>query len=51
MNTMGEYFSEICEAYWGENDYAPFNYAELKEKDPVGFQLMVDTWGPREDME
>ncbi len=51
MNTMWEYFSEICEAYWGENDYAPFNYAELKEKDPVGFQLMVDTWGPREDME
>lgn len=50
MNTMWEYFSEISEAYWGENDYAPFNYAQLKEKDPKGFELMESIWGPREDM-
>lgn len=42
-----EYFSEICEAYWGENDYFPFNYNDLKEYDPEGFALMEKIWGPR----
>ena len=51
MNTMWEYFSEISEAYWGENDYAPFNYEDLKAKDPVGFQLMETIWGKRADKE
>ena len=51
MNTMWEYFSEISEAYWGENDYAPFNYEELREKDPMGFQLMESIWGRRTDKE
>ena len=44
-------FSEISEAYWGENDYAPFNYEDLKAKDPVGFQLMETIWGKRVDKE
>ena len=42
-----EYFSEICEAYWGENDYYPFNYEDLKSYDPQGFALMEKVWGPR----
>ena len=42
-----EYFSEICEAYWGENDYYPFNYDDLKSYDPQGFALMEKVWGPR----
>lgn len=44
-----EYFSEICEAYWGENDYYPFNYDDLKAYDVQGFALMEKVWGPRED--
>ena len=47
MNDQMEYFSEICEAYWGENDYYPFNYEDLKAYDKQGFDLMVKVWGER----
>ena len=43
-----EYFSEICEAYWGQNDYYPFNYEDLKAYDPDGFALMEKVWGKRQ---
>ena len=43
-----EYFSELCEAYWGENDYYPFNYEDLKTYDPQGFALMEKVWGKRD---
>lgn len=49
MNDQMEYFSEICEAYWGENDYYPFNYKDLKEYDTQGFALMEKVWGKRTD--
>lgn len=49
MNDQMEYFSEICEAYWGENDYYPFNYDDLKAYDPQGFAVMEKVWGPREN--
>ena len=49
MNDQMEYFSEICEAYWGENDYYPFNYEDLKEYDTQGFALMEKVWGKRKD--
>lgn len=49
MNTAWEYFSEMCEAYWGENDYYPFNYDQLKEHDPVAFALMESIWGPKDN--
>lgn len=48
MVTVWEYFSELCEAYWGENDYYPFNYEQLKEHDPVGFAMMKTIWGAKE---
>lgn len=44
MNTVWEYFAELCEAYWGENDYYPFNRAQLEEHDPVGFAMMESIW-------
>lgn len=47
MNTMWEYFSELSEAYWGENDYYPFNYMQLKEFDSMGFAAMETIWGKR----
>ena len=49
MNDQQEYFSEICEAYWGENDYYPFNYEDLKAYDEQGFALMEKVWGKRPD--
>ncbi len=39
-----EYFAELTEAYFGKNDMYPFIRAELKEHDPVGFQLMQQAW-------
>lgn len=47
MVTVWEYFSELSEAYWGENDYYPFNYEQLKEHDPVGFAMMETIWGKK----
>ena len=46
-NDCMEYFSEISEAYWGENDYFPFDYDDLKTYDPTGFALMEKVWGKR----
>lgn len=48
MNDAMEYFSEICEAYWGKNDYYPFDYYDLMEYDPQGFELMEKVWGKRD---
>lgn len=41
------YFAELTEAYWGENDYYPFDYEELERYDPSGFQVMEQLWGER----
>lgn len=49
MQNHHEYFTESTEAYWGENDYYPFNYEQLKEYDPDMFEVLVDIWGPRPD--
>jgi len=49
LTNKKEYFSELTEAYFGKNDFYPFNRSELKEYDPVGYQMMVDCWGlPKE---
>lgn len=40
MVTVWEYFAELCEAYWGENDYYPFNKEQLKEHDTEEFKMM-----------
>lgn len=40
-----EYFAEISEAYFYRNDFYPFLNVELKEHDPVGYELMRKVWG------
>jgi hypothetical protein len=35
-----EYFAELSEAYFGQNDYYPFRSTELEDYDPIGFDLM-----------
>jgi hypothetical protein len=40
-----EYFAEITEAYFGKNDFFPFDREELKAFDPAGFKLMREIWG------
>lgn len=39
-----EFFAEMTEAYFGSNDFFPFNRAELKESEPDVYALMRDVW-------
>jgi Carbohydrate esterase, sialic acid-specific acetylesterase len=39
-----EFFAEMTEAYFGVNDFFPFNRAELKEAEPEIYELMQHVW-------
>lgn len=39
-----EFFAEMTEAYFGVNDFFPFNRAELREAEPEIFALLRDIW-------
>jgi len=39
-----EFFAEMTEAYFGVNDFFPFNRAELKEAEPEIFALLREIW-------
>ncbi len=39
-----EYFAEASEAYFGKNDYYPFNRAELKKHDPAAYAMVESVW-------
>ena len=41
-----EFFAEMSEAYFGMNDFFPFNRAELKVEEPEIFELLQTIWGP-----
>jgi hypothetical protein len=41
-----EFFAEMSEAYFGMNDFSPFNRAELKREEPQLFSLLLKIWGP-----
>ncbi len=40
-----EYFAEATEAYYGKNDFAPFDREALAEHDPRIFQILPRLWG------
>ena len=44
MNNPTEYFAELTEAFFGQNDYYPFNKKQLQEFDPIGYRLMEIAW-------
>jgi len=44
LTTPMEFFAEMTEAYFGSNDFFPFNRAELKENEPAIYQLLRDVW-------
>lgn len=44
MENPMEYFAETTEAYFGANDFFPFNRADLKEHDPEMFALLERIW-------
>ncbi len=39
-----EFFAEMTEAYFGVNDFFPFNRAELKEAEPEIYALLQGIW-------
>ncbi|MCE9533183.1 MAG: metallopeptidase [Planctomycetes bacterium] len=44
LTTPMEFFAEMSEAYFGVNDFFPFNRAELKESEPDIFELLKHIW-------
>lgn len=42
-----EFFAEMTEAYFGSNDFFPFNRAELKDSEPEVFEMMQRVWEPK----
>jgi hypothetical protein len=44
LTNQMEFFAEMTEAYFGVNDFFPFNRAELKESEPEIYALMVRVW-------
>jgi len=44
MNSAFEFFAESTEAYWGKNDYYPFNREELLSYDPELHSLIEKAW-------
>lgn len=45
LTNSHEYFAEICEAYFGKNDFYPFDREQLKAFDPAGYALVRHAWG------
>ena len=44
MNNEREYFAELTEAYFGVNDFYPFNRKDLASYDPVGYGMIEKCW-------
>ena len=44
MSNHKEYFAECTEAFFGENDFYPFNNDELKQHDPAMHALLEQLW-------
>jgi dipeptidyl-peptidase 4 len=45
LTTPMEFFAEATEAYFGRNDFHPFDRAELKKHDPATHDLVAKLWG------
>lgn len=44
MSNPREYFAESTEAFFGKNDFFPFDRTELKKHDPEMFVLLKELW-------
>jgi hypothetical protein len=45
LTNAKEFFAEMTEAYFGHNDFFPFNAGELKREEPELFKLLETIWG------
>ena len=46
LTNQMEFLAEMSEAYFGTNDFYPFNRAELITTEPELFELLKTIWGP-----
>ncbi len=44
LTNQMEFFAEMTEAFFGVNDFYPFNRAELQEAEPELFKLLTEIW-------
>ncbi len=44
LTNKQEYFAELTEAYFWENDFYPFNRSQLEIFDPQGYQAIENAW-------
>lgn len=44
LTNQMEFFAEMTEAYFGSNDFFPFNRAEMQEAEPEIYQLLTEIW-------
>ena len=47
MTNQREYFAEDSEAYFGRNDFQPFDRAELEKMDPTMLRLLERLWNSK----
>lgn len=47
LTNAKEYFAETTEAFFGKNDFFPFERQELERADPTGFAMLREVWGAR----
>lgn len=47
LTNAKEYFAETTEAFFGKNDFFPFERRELERADPTGFAMLREVWGAR----
>ena len=46
LTNQKEFFAEMSETYFGQNDFYPFNRAELMRDEPELYALLQKIWGP-----
>lgn len=44
-----EYFAELSNTYFGGGTEYPFNRADLRKHDPVGYKMVQRAWGVKDD--
>lgn len=47
LDNQMEFFAEVSEAYFGKNDFQPFNNKELKAFDRTAYQMVEKIWKVR----
>ena len=44
ITNKSEYFAELSEAYFGENDFYPFERQDLEKYDLLGYKAIEKAW-------